>query len=346
MPKQVTVTLTLPDGKRKYFRGATRKEAERKREEAKRSIDAGLDISAAKTTVKDFAEMWLKEYKRGTVRDVTYMSLESIVNRHILPSIGRMKVVEVRPVHIQKLIRDQSHLAKSTQQRIITTLRALFEVAIENSLILKNPCVKSVKAIGEQAEEKMPLTKEQEKALLDKARGTKLYLFVLLGLNCGLRRGELLGLQWGDIDFDTGMLNVERSIAPTKERNGGEVNTDLKTKAAKRTIPLPWSVVEELRAERSRAESVYVVHNRGNNYMGLTDMSYHWENIVKDLPFYVTPHIMRHTRITRWFEQGLDVKEVQYLAGHSNTKMTLDVYTHYQKESRLCNTAEKIRAAM
>lgn len=345
MSKQVTVTMTMPDGKRKYFRGATRREAERKRDEARRDLEAGLDINA-KTTVKEFAELWLNEYKRGTVRGVTLMSVESIVKNHIVKGLGSMKVKDVRPIHVQKLIRDSSKLAKSTQQRIISTLRSIFDAAIENCLILKNPCVKSVKAVGETADEKTPLTKEQEAILLDKARGTSIYLFVLLGLNCGIRRGELLGLQWSDIDFDNGMLTVNRSIAPTEEHYGGEINLDLKTKSAKRTIPLPWSVVEELRAERARTKSVYVIHDKHNSFMGITALGYHWRNLVADLPFHVTPHIMRHTRITRWFEQGLDVKEVQYLAGHANTKMTLDVYTHYQKESRLADTACKIRAAM
>lgn len=345
MSKQVTVTLTMPNGKRKYFRGATKKEAERKREEARRAMEAGIDISD-RTTVEQFANMWLTEYKQGRIREVSYITLESIVRKHIIPCIGRMKIKDVRPIHIQKLAREQSSCAYSTQQRIISTTRSLFESAVENGLTVKNPCVKSIKAIGEPADEKTPLTEEQEEMLLDKARGGRIYLFVRLGLCAGLRRGELLGLQWGDIDFDSGMLNVRRSIAATKQHRGGEVNTELKTKAARRTIPLPWSVVEELRAERARAKSVYVIPGRSHNFLCLESLSYHWKKLTEGLPFEATPHKMRHTRITRWVEQGLDIKEVQYLAGHTKTQMTLDVYTHYQEESRLSATAEKIRAIM
>lgn len=345
MSKQVTVTLTMPNGKRKYFRGATKKEAERKREEARRDMEAGLDISA-KTTVAQFAEMWLKEYKKDRIREVSYITLSSIVNKHIVPAIGRMKVRDVRPIHVQKLVREQSYLSYSTQQRVITTVRSMFECAVENGLTVKNPCVKSIKALGESADEKTPLTKEQEEMLLNKARGDRLYLFVLLGLNAGLRKGELLGLQWGDIDFDTGMLTVQRSISATIESRGGEVNTDLKTKAARRTIPLPWSVVDELRLARAQAKSVYVIPGRNRSFLKLGTLTYQWNQLMEGLPFEATPHKMRHTRITRWVEQGLDIKEVQYLAGHTKTQMTLDVYTHYQKESRLPATAEKIRAVM
>ena len=345
MSKQKTVTLTMPDGRRKYFRGATKKEAERKREEARRAMEAGIDISV-KTTVAEFSSVWLEEYKRGSIRESSYMTLDSIVRSHIIPAIGSLQVKSVRPAHIQKMLRDRANLSRSTQQRILSITRSIFEVAIENSLILNNPCVKSIKVAGVVPDEKTPLTAEQETMLLDRARGTKIYMFVRLGLCAGLRRGELLGLQWGDIDFETGMLNVERSIAPSDAHPDGDVNTDLKTKAARRTIPLPWSVAEELRAEKARAKSVYVITGRRNSYLGIAALSYHWKKITDDLPFYVTPHKMRHTRITRWFEQGLDLKEVQYLAGHTTSRMTLDVYTHYQKDSRLESTAQKIRAAL
>ena len=69
------------------------------------------------------------------------------------------------------------------------------------------------------------------------------------------------------------------------------------------------------------------------------------ELVPRTLDFHVHPHLLRHTRITRWFEQGLDIKEIQYLAGHSSVDITLDIYTHYQKDQRLSDTAEKIRAA-
>lgn len=345
MAKQVTVTLTLPNGKRKYFRGATKREAEKKRDAARKELDAGLDISN-NLTVAEFAEVWLREYKKGTVRDVSYAGYESAVRNHIVPQLGRLRVKEVVPAHIQSLMRSMSHLAKGTQSRILTTTRSFFDSAVENNLILKNPCVKSIRPRGEEADEKRPLTSAQSDMLLEKARGTKLYLFVLLGLEAGLRRGELLGLQWSDINFDYGILSVDRSIAPTEEHTAGAVNLDLKTDAAHRKIPLPWYVVDELRAARARAKSVYVIPGKNGNFMTLPALSYQWGKLVEKLNFSVHPHLMRHTRITRWFEQGLDIKEVQYLAGHSNSRMTLDIYTHYQEEARLPATAEKIRAIM
>ena len=72
---------------------------------------------------------------------------------------------------------------------------------------------------------------------------------------------------------------------------------------------------------------------------------YYSDKMMRDLPFEAHPHLLRHTRITRWFEQGLDLKEIQYLAGHASLDMTLGIYTHYQAELRMKDTAEKIRAS-
>ena len=343
MAKQVTLTLTLPNGKRKYFRGATKKEAEQKREAAKRDIDKGLDLSTS-PTVAEFVELWLNEYKRGVIRDTSYMTLDSIFRSHVLPEIGRMKIRDVKPAHIQSIVRSMEGNAKSTQSRILTATRSMFKAAVENDLIVKNPCVSSIRARGEEAEEKMPLTPEQEDILLEKVKGTNMYLFVLLGLSAGLRHGELLGLQWSDFNFETGMLTVQRSVVRTMENRSGELSTDMKTQAAHRTIPLPWSVISEVRAAMSRSHSVYVIPGKHGQPLQLSTSSQRWYRMIQTLPFHITPHRMRHTRITRWFEQGLDIKEIQYLAGHATSKITLEIYTHYQAESRIQNTAKKIQA--
>ena len=344
MANYVTVTLTLPNGKRKYFRGATRREAEKKRDEAKLSVAMGLDIGN-NTTVEELANLWLHDYKEGVVRGSSFRNLSIIVSAHVIPALGKMKVRDVKPAHIKRFLTDRSYLAKSTQQVYLSVVKSIFALAVENEIILRNPCVSSIRAAGEDKKEKVPLTPEQTDMLLAEAKGTSIYLFVLLGVYAGLRRGELLGLQWQDVDFENGTVTVQRSIAPTAENRCGELSGELKTDAARRTIPLPWSVVNELRAAKVGSKSVYIIPNSSGQHFSLSLLDYHWQRLAARLPFDVHPHLMRHTRITRWFEQGLDVKEVQYLAGHSNPSMTLGVYTHYQTETRMKGTAEKIRAS-
>ena len=342
MANYVTVTLTLPNGKRKYFRGATRKEAEKKRDEAKLHLAMGVDIGN-NTTVEELANLWLHDYKEGEVRESSYLNFSRILDCHVIPALGWMKVRDVKPAHIKHMMKEKAGLANNTQKIILRVTKAVFALAVENELILRNPCVKSIHAAGEEAKESVPLTPDQAQAMLDKSVGTKLRLFVLIGLKAGLRRGELLGLQWSDIDFEEGTVSVRRSVAPTRKNPNGELCATLKTDSAERTIPLPWSVINELRAAKAVSKSVYVVPNSNGGHFTFSLLTYHWKRMMRGLSFEAHPHLMRHTRITRWFEQGLDIKEVQYLAGHSNPEVTLDIYTHYQKEVRLKETADKIR---
>ena len=271
--KLYTVTLTLPNGKRKYFRGATKKEAEAKRDEAVKQLDAGIDVGND-MTVKELCELWLKDYKKGNVRDVTYRGYNTRVYAWIIPALGALRVIDVKPVHIRHMLSGYSNLAKGTCKGLIQTTRAIFDVAVEElDMIPKNPCLKNIKATGEEPEKVSALTKAQTEELLAAAKDTQLYLFVLLALKAGLRRGELLGLMWSDIDFDTGMLTVQRSVSYTAENPQGELVHTVKTEAGYRDIPLPQSTLAELKEYKGRSQSLYVIHGRDGSYMPCSALS-------------------------------------------------------------------------
>lgn len=343
--KTYTVTLTLPNGKRKYFRGATKKEAEAKREEAIKQLEAGIDISNG-MTVTELCELWLKDYKKGTVRDVTYKSYHTIVHTWILPELGSLRVIDVKPAHIRHMLANLGELSKSSKKAIIRVVRAVFEIATDElDMIPKNPCIKSIKATGDEPEKVSALTKAQSEELLNAAKDTSLYLFVLLALNAGLRRGELLGLMWSDIDFDAGIITVQRSVTYTESNPQGELVHTVKTEAGYRDVPIPPNVLNELAKYRSQSRSLYVIPGRDGGYMSGSALSYYWSKLVSKLSFHCHPHQLRHTCITNWFaDTGLDIKEVQYCAGHSCPNMTLERYTHYVKQDRMELTKKKIQA--
>ena len=343
--KLYTVTLTLPNGKRKYFRGATKKEAEAKRDEAHKQLDSGIDIGSD-MTVKELCEVWLRDYKKGNVRDVTYKGYCTVVRTWIEPELGTLRVIDVKPVHIRHMLSNHGKFAKGTRKVIIRTTRAIFDVAVEElDMIPKNPCLKNIKATGEESEKVSALTKAQSEELLNAAKGTALYLFVLLALKAGLRRGELLGLMWSDIDFDLGILTVQRSVSYTEKNPQGELVHTVKTEAGYRDIPLPQGVLTELKEHKDRSCSLYVVHGRDGSYMPCSVLSYNWGKLTERISFPCHPHQLRHTCITNWFaDSGLDIKEVQYCAGHSSPNMSLDRYTHYLKQDRIEQTKKKIQA--
>ena len=359
--KTYTVTMTLPDGTRKYFRGKTKEEANKKRDNARMQCAMGVDISDS-TTVAELADIWYSVYKEcdENLHQRSKETIKNTLKRYIVPVLGSMKVVDVKPIHIQQLMSSVSKYSKSTQKKVLQMTRAIFEVAVENGMIVKTPISKQTKAGGADPCEKKPLTEAQSDALLKAVEGTRAHLLVSLLLGSGLRIGEALGLQWGDVDFKEGTLTVNRSIVYPENNRAGEINPELKTDNAHRTIPLPWSLVAELKEEKAKSRSIWVFSMQNGSFLSYSSFRALWkiidyrtttkrkvnqrEVVVRTLDFDVHPHLLRHTRITRWlFDQRLDIKEVQYLAGHSTAQITMDIYNHYVKEQRLKETARKIR---
>lgn len=288
--------------------------------------------------------------------------ITNTLTRYIIPVLGNMQVVDVKPIHIQQLMSSVKDYSKSTQKKVLQYTRAIFEVAVENGMIPRTPVSKSIKAGGADPCEKVPLTEAQSAALLKAVEGTRAHLLVSVLLASGIRIGEALGLMWSDIDFKEGTITVNRSIVYPEENRLGEINTELKTENAHRTIPVPWSVIDELRRDQATSGSLWVFHKQDGSHHSYDSYRNRWalidrrtiekrkdnqrELVARTLDFKVHPQLLRHTRITRWFEQGLDIKEVQYLAGHATVDITLEIYTHYMNKERRKQTADKIRAAM
>ena len=342
--KLYTVTLTLPDGTRKYFRGKTKKEAERKRNEARMKVGMGVDINCA-TTVEELATTWFDLYKKGKLHKRSEETIEGTLRRYILPVLGKMKVADVKPIHIQQLMTSVKDLSNATQRKVLQYTKSIFQVAEENGMVSRTPVGKSIKAGGAPAKEKVPLSREQTDSLLASLEGNRAHLLVSVLLNTGLRIGEALGLMWSDIDFLAGTVTVNRSIIYPAENRRGEINTDLKTMNSKRTIPITWALRDELKKAMGESNSVWVFAMQDGSFVSYSSFRSMWSSVERRATdFKVHPHLLRHTCITRWFEQGLDIKEIQYLAGHASLDITLGVYTHYLKEERFAETAAKIRA--
>ena len=170
------------------------------------------------------------------------------------------------------------------------------------------------------------------------------YTFLLIALQTGMRRGEIVGLQWSDIDFESRMIRLRHNAVLGRYET--TVSELMKTKAGRRDIPMSNEVEAWLRKQRDRSSSKFVLSLKNKKVMTLSAFRSMWKLIERELPeTHITAHILRHTYITRLFEAGLDVKEIQYLAGHSTMDMTLSVYTHYDRKNREQQTAEKVRRA-
>lgn len=344
--------ITLPDGKRKWIYAKTQEELNKKIFDLQLQIGLGVDLSN-NDTFGEYALLWYKTYKAPFVRENTKRFFLNALNNHILPKISGYKMRDITPLHIQMVFNSISGQSASLNNSVKLTLNGIFNTAVENNVIVRSPMVKSLRINGAKPEEKEALTPDEATQLLDALSGSTIrgvqqcHLFCHLALKSGLRRGELCGLMWSDIDLTKGELTVLHNCT-WPNNTSLEISTNLKTDAAKRTVPLPATVVAELKSHRSKSQSLYVFSRQSGEPMTQSAFRRMWTHASRALQGIAaaSPHILRHTYCTRLFEAGLDIKEIQYLMGHASPDMTMQIYTHYSKKSRFSTTAEKVRAAL
>ena len=359
-----TRTLTLPNGKRKYIRAADKETLDKKYNELKAQLREGIDIGNT-TTVAQMAQTWYDVYKKPNLDDGARRNLLYVVNTWVLPYIGTKQVSEVKPIDIRTIMAKQEGMSESLQQKTLQAIRGIFDAAVENHLIAQSPAVKGIKANGKPAEEKKPLTAAQTQMLLKAVKDTRAYIAVAVMLGTGLRKEELCGLMWTDLDLEAGTLTVNRVL--TFYGGKSRLKTKLKSDAAHRVIPMPMWLIKILKAEMAVTNSLYVVHKKNGGLITDSSFSRLWglitarttddpellgkavdskhPSVKYGIDFHVHPHLLRHTCITKWIQAGLDVKTVQYLAGHATPELTLKIYSHYLEEERRADTADKIQSS-
>lgn len=336
----LTKAITLPNGKRKYFRATTKRELDRKVLEFQIAQARNEIVVSPNITVTELATMWLEKVKRPTVKQQSYDIYEDRVNCHILPAIGDMRIGDVKMVHILDTITNYGYKAKDANKRLMTTLRAIFKFAVDNDMLAKSPCPERMTVMGAAAPDEKPLTPNQTKALLDFCKANKnpdVYLFTYLALLTGMRRSEIAALRWDCVDLQQGFVYVRRNMVDAT----GEIVNELKTEAAKRNIPIPLEAAAMLRKVHAESTSTYVVAGRTDGHISSNDIR-RFEKVWNKAgvtPEHLHAHIFRKTFATRLIEAGTDPKRVQYLLGHTTLDMTLRVYAKYDQESQ----AEKTR---
>ena len=350
--------IKLPDGRWKDVRAKTKEELRSKLYDLETAQRMGLVLDDT-TTVAELAIEWYNNRKDGLsiARQGDY---RNAINNHICPAIGAMRVKDVKPEHCQRVMAQASRLSYSSQQKITSTLKQLFSCAVDNGLTLRSPAEK-IKAKGKKSEEKVALTKGQCEQLESAVYGTRAYIFVMLGLYAGLRREEICGLRWQDIDLESTPPRLTVNNAMRLSGNKAVFPSPLKSKAAHRTIPLPSNLAQALREEKRRTNSKFVLHTSdgshltyqsARNIVSVIDrrcpmtegQKQRRERIEKErgkpiaprktqkniimLGFRVTPHQLRHTYATRLVESGMNIKQIQYLLGHDDVHLTLSIYSH------------------
>lgn len=367
------------DGKRVALYARTREELYDKVEEAKAMIEDAC-FRRESPTVKEYCEKWLL-MQSAHVRATTMTDYKSKVKNYIIKPLGHMYMADVTADDIKMAMLPASTKSSSVYRSVNMLMKCIFSSAEDSHLLYENPTKNISGRGGIPKKEKKALTDQQVEQLLDAIRGLPPYVFVMLGLYAGLRREEILALKWDCVFLDEKCPYISVKRAWHAEHNRPVIMDQLKTKAAKRDIPIPECLTECLREAKAESKSEFVVANRDGNPLSYTQFRRVWQYIVTrstkertyvryvngqkikrtvtpvlgekaahngevvySLDFQVTPHQLRHTYITNLIYAAVDPKTVQYLAGHENSKITMDIYAKV-KYNRLEELASVVNQA-
>jgi integrase len=301
--------------------------------------DGGLVFDAGNMTVGEYLERWLSNSVRDTVRQRTYEGYAHVVERHIAPSLGRMKLRALTPAHVRGLYRERldAGLSPRTVRYAHTTLNEALSQAVLDGLIPRNVAT-SVKAPQSRRAEIRPLSREQVRTLFKAVSRHRLATLYIVAVTAGLRQGELLGLRWEDVDLEAGMLQVRRTLS---EARTGRIFEAPKSGKG-RQIRLTRKATEALRAhrgaqleERRKLEGLWQDQGLGfpsqvGTLLSARNLQRHFKNLLEraGLPKSFRFHDLRHTCATLLLRQGVNPKFVQELLGHADISLTLNVYSH------------------
>lgn len=308
--------------------------------------------------VWQYAQTWYKLYT-PRLSDSRKSDYAIAINRHICPIIGTRHMLDVTPGDIADVMLACADLSRSSQDKIVCALKKIFAAGEKAGVVRANPCV-DLRAGGKRAAEKEALTRQQMRTLEDAVAGTRIYPFVMIGLYAGLRREEILGLQWDCVHLDGAAPYISVRRALRWAHNRPVVSGELKSAAARRDVPIPPMLVGCLADQQRTATGDYVISSSDGQPWSMTAYRNAWRYITRrqtgtakrtergetvlrekklgetvrnsrvriTIDFAVTPHILRHTYITNLILSGANVKVVQYLAGHSKAEITLNIYSH------------------
>lgn len=328
--------------KYKWFSGFdTKKAAEIFLSEKAVEINTGVYVDPKGATVESFFLEWL-EYKRTRVRFGTYVNYEKNMKKHIIPHLGRHHLDKLNPQHLQRLYTklqdtDGGGLRSSSVNEMHTLISTVLKQAVKWGIIHRN-VASLVDPPTRDHRSMVTWSVDEIQRFLEASRDSKYYPVYLLAITTGMRRGEILGLHWPELDIPSGRLQVTQTLGYYKN-----IPTLGPPKSAqgKRPITFPSVVSDALIKHRTSQletrmmmgtaykEQGYVFARSDGTPFHVDGLRYDWKRLMQevDIPT-IRFHDLRHTHATLLLEQGVHPKVVQERLGHASIKMTMDIYSH------------------
>lgn len=324
----------------------TKKEAEKALAELISKIEKGEYFEQKEMPLSEYLKKWLAHVKHN-ISESTYVFYKDIINKILIPNLGNVNISKLKPIIIQNFLNEkleEGDLSPTTVRHYYNVLNIALNQAVKWQIIENNPCFAVTPPKKRDAIPNV-LNPEQVKILLDYTKESEfsvMYIPLHLALFCGLRRGEILGLQWDDVDFKNQVIRIRNNVV--KVGNESKLTTP-KTDNSIRTVAIMPETVKILKQHKKKQKE----------HQLLLGESYHksnfvctWEDGRTIRPDYLTHtlkkllkkcnlpnirfHDLRHTHATLLLMQGVNPKIVSERLGHSKVDITLDTYSHVLPE--------------
>jgi integrase len=331
-------------GKRNYSAKiilGTKKDAQQALTKLLLELDTGTFIKPSSVTVKAYCQQWLDTSAKVRLRANTHMEYAYTLDHYVVPFIGNIKLDKLKPHDIQGALAklQAKNLSARTIRAAHRVLSTALTEAVNMGLLVNNPAAAVTKP-RPKPKELRALSLEQVVRFLEAAALDRWGIVFSFALATGMRPSEMLGLQWKDIDFSTGMLVVQRGLTRT---TGGRHLTPPKNASSRRTIPLPATTITQLRehqahqaVERQTAGDKYIDADfvfampTGRHLCDKTLNDCHLKHILAaaGLPKATRFYDLRHTCATLLLRANVHPKIVSERLGHSSITVTMDTYSH------------------
>jgi len=330
--------INLPTGKTKTKYSKVQKDVRDWLADMQTANRRGTWSDGETVTLGEFLERYLSDVVAHTLRPKTQESYGLLTRTHLIPALGKIQLLALRPNHLQALY--SAKLADGYSKRTVQYLHAILHKALAQAVkwdMVPRNVADAVEAPRPSKKAPEMLTETQAKLLLDSVRTEPLYPLWLTLLATGMRKGEILGLRWEDVDLKAGIIHVNQSAGTVHKR--GIVMSEPKTAQSRRSIGLPPMVVEALKDHREDQaryhdfdgfvdQNLVFCTKRGTPFGSRNILTYFHAALKQAGLPKVSLHSLRHLHATLLLKAGLHPKIVQSRLGHSQISMTMDLYSH------------------
>jgi integrase len=316
-----------------------KKDAEKRLSEMLHQIDTGSFMRPGKTTVADSLERWVED-RRPNLSPRAYERYREVIGKHLIPNLGSTTLTQLKPEHLQRLYTamQNSGLSAWTVKYVHGLIHVALKTALEWGLIVRNPA-DAVKPPKIHRNEMQTWDDPEISLFLEAAKGNPHHALFYTALFTGMRRSELLGLKWSDVDLVQMQISVCRGLHRLKDRS--YVFTEPKSAKSRRTIALPPSVALLLKGHQEKQKldraMLGMAWSNDDLVFGTLEgkprfpdtITKAWQRVAAEAGVKVIRfHDARHTHASIMLKQGIHPKIVQERLGHASIEMTLDIYSH------------------